>query len=99
MNIEVILGFLFIIILCVVLIISYLGIRTSLRKIKECNNEITHCTENSYKNPNDNNWIYMKYIWKNFRTEYVITIWLIGILIIISLSAITYISCVLGNII
>lgn len=97
MSCEVILGFLMITILFVVLIISYFGIRTSLRKMKECNYGIIRCTENAHKNPNDNNWIYMKHAWKNLRTEHVLTIWMISILIIISLSAITYISYMLSN--
>lgn len=97
MSIEIILGFLMIIILFAIVIISYFGLCISLRKIKECNDGIARCTENSYKNPDDNNWIYMKCAWKNLHTEHMLTVWVISIIIVISLSAITYISYMLIN--
>ena len=99
MNSIVILGTAAIVFLIGILIICYFGIRKCLRKIKECDEGMQRCAENAVKDPNDFNWIYMKYTWRNFRTEYVLTVWLISILIVISLSAITYISYMLNNII
>ena len=97
MSIEVILCFALIIILFGTLIMSYFGICSSLRKIKDCNDGITRCIENASKNPDDIDWIYMKWNWKHLRTEYVLTIWVISIVIVISLFAITYISCYMLN--
>ena len=99
MNSIVILGKAAIVFLIGILTICYFGIRKCLRKIKECDEGMQRCAENAVKDPNDCNWIYMKYTWRNFRTEYVLTVWLISILIVISLSAITYISYMLNNII
>ena len=67
------------------------GIKKMKCHIKECEEEIERCTNEYANDPTDNNWLYMKFAWKEYKGEFTVTLYLLYFLIGLSLFGMIYI--------
>lgn len=67
------------------------GIKKMKGHIKECEEVIERCTNEYANDPTDNNWLYMKFVWKEYKGEFTVTLYLLYFLIGLSLFGMIYI--------
>ena len=71
------------------------GIKKMKGLIKECEEGIERCTNEYTNDPTDNNWLYMKFAWKEYKGELTVTLYLLYFLIVLSLFGMIFIKTVL----
>ena len=71
------------------------GIKKMKGLIKECEEGIERCTNEYTNDPTDNNWLYMKFAWKEYKGEFTVTLYLLYFLIVLSLFGMIFIKTVL----
>ena len=72
-----------------------IAIKKMKRRIKECEEGIERCTNEYANDPTDNNWLYMKFAWKEYKGEFTVTLYLLYFLIGLSLFGMIYIDYML----
>lgn len=72
-----------------------IGINKMRKNIKECEEGIKRCTNEYANDPTDNNWLYMKFTWKEHKGEFTVTLYLLYFLIGLSLFGMIYIDYML----
>ena len=72
-----------------------IAIKKMKNRIKECEEGIKRCTNEYANDPTDNNWLYMKFAWKEYKGEFTVTLYTLYFLIGLSLFGMIYIDYML----